>query len=110
MKMKRVVLSLAVVAGLASYGVSSVSAQEIKPKGVKAGVISAVALNKEGTYCHLTFPAIQPSTLSSKSPKLKSASSGDIVDFYGPCDHDPVGYDEVCRQTVLNSRQLYCND
>jgi hypothetical protein len=83
---------------------------EVKPKGIKPGVISAVALNKEGTYCHLKFPAIDENTLSSKTPKLKAATSGDIVDYYGPCDHDPVGYEEVCRQRMQESRAKYCDE
>lgn len=91
------------------YSPVAVFAQAAKVKGVKPGVIEAVALNRSATYCHLKFPAIEPSTLDSKTPKLKSKDSGDIMDFYGPCDHDPVGYDEVCRQRVLNSHRDYCD-
>jgi hypothetical protein len=29
---------------------------------------------------------------------LKDPSEGDIIDFYGPCDHDPLGRSEVLRQ------------
>jgi hypothetical protein len=49
-------------------------------------------------YCHLRFPAIRQSTLGTDHPQLKSPDSGDIVDFYGPCDHDPLGKDEIARQ------------
>jgi hypothetical protein len=59
--------------------------------------VSTSTLTLEG-YCHLRFPAIQGRTLSSDHPQLKSEDSGDIVDFYGPCDHDPLGKDEVDRQ------------
>jgi hypothetical protein len=51
-----------------------------------------------GNYCHLKFPAIQKRTLYSSRPVLKDASEGDIVDFYGPCDYDPLGREEVMRQ------------
>jgi hypothetical protein len=51
-----------------------------------------------GNYCHLKFPAIQKRTLYSDRPELKNASEGDIVDFYGPCDYDPLGREEVMRQ------------
>jgi hypothetical protein len=54
-------------------------------------------LTLEG-YCHLRFPAIQGRTLASDHPQLKSPDSGDIIDYYGPCDHDPLGQDEVNRQ------------
>jgi hypothetical protein len=29
---------------------------------------------------------------------LKDPSSGDIIDFYGSCDHDPLGQDEIASQ------------
>jgi hypothetical protein len=51
-----------------------------------------------GNYCHLKFPAIRENTLFSSRPVLKDASDGDIVDFYGPCDYDPLGQQEVIRQ------------
>jgi hypothetical protein len=108
--MKQLKLILAVATALLlGYALNNVSAQVSGVKGVKPGVISAVPMNKAGTYCHLKFPAIQPNTLSSDKPLLKSADSGDIVDFYGACDHDPVGYDEVCRQRMQNSRRKYCD-
>jgi len=46
-------------------------------------------------YCHLRFPAMREETLSSNRPVLKDPPGGDIVDFYGPCDYDPVGKAEV---------------
>lgn len=61
------------------------------------GVISKTA-DSEGSYCHLTFPAIRAETLGTDHPQLKSAAEGDIIDFYGPCDHDPLGKDEVESQ------------
>ena len=51
-----------------------------------------------GNYCHLRFPAIRPETLGTKHPQLKSPDSGDTIDFYGPCDHDPLGQEEVESQ------------
>ena len=52
------------------------------------GIISKVP-DASGTFCNLKFPAIKEETLSSNRPVLKDPSEGDIVDFYGPCDHDP---------------------
>ena len=49
-------------------------------------------------YCHLKFPAIDPSTLGSDNPRLQDPQTGDIIDYYGPCDHDPLGKDEVESQ------------
>jgi len=74
--------------------------------GVMAGSTTASAANgvllKEqasgGDYCHMKFPAIQEDTLLTDHPQLKSADSGDIIDYYGSCDHDPLGKDEVNSQ------------
>lgn len=54
--------------------------------------------DSSGTFCHLRFPAIREETLSSNRPQLKDPSEGDIIDFYGPCDYDPLGKAEVLRQ------------
>lgn len=56
------------------------------------------APNADGTYCHLKFAAISESTLFSDRPVLKHPSEGDIRDFYGPCDYDPLGREEIRRQ------------
>lgn len=58
-----------------------------------------------GQFCHLRFPAIREETLSSGRPVLKDPSEGDIIDFYGPCDHDPLGRAEVLRQRADARRQ-----
>ena len=53
-----------------------------------------------GVYCHLKFPAIRERTLSWDRPMLKDPSEGDIIDFYGPCDTDPLGEDQVHQQKL----------
>jgi hypothetical protein len=109
MKHIKLVLSL-VLAGMLGFSTAAMSAERAPVKGVKPGVISAVALNKAGTYCHLKFPAIEPGTLSSAKPRLiKDPGSGDIVDFYGPCNYDPLGADEICRQQAVHSQKDSCD-
>ena len=71
------------------------------------GVISNSTLTPG--YCRLTFPAIREETLSWDRPVLKNPSEGDIIDFYGPCDHDPLGKDEIESQRRQNA-DLYDND
>jgi hypothetical protein len=61
------------------------------------GIISR-APDSSGIYCNLKFPAIKEDTLTSDRPQLKDPSEGDIVDFYGPCDYDPLSKEEVQRQ------------
>jgi hypothetical protein len=67
---------------------------------ISKDVVAAEELRGEGDYCHLKFPAIEPGTLASDHPVLQSADSGEIIDFYGPCNHDPLGQDEVKNQAA----------
>jgi hypothetical protein len=67
------------------------------PLWAAEGIISKVS-DSSGTFCNLKFPAIKEETLTSDRPALKDPSENDIVDFYGPCDHDPLGKEEVQRQ------------
>jgi hypothetical protein len=48
-------------------------------------------------YCHLKFPAMRKDSLSWERPVLDS-TTGNIIDFYGPCDYDPTGVDEIRAQ------------
>jgi hypothetical protein len=75
---------------------------------VAPGVISS-AVSTPGSYCHLRFPAIREDTLASNRPVLKDAREGDIVDFYGSCDHDPLGKDEIESQRQ-QAAERYNND
>ena len=61
------------------------------------GIISKVS-DAPGSSCYLRFPAIREETLYWPQPVLKDPSSGDIISFYGPCDHDPLGRLEILRQ------------
>ena len=44
--------------------------------------------------------------MSCKRPVLKDPSEGDIIDFYGPCDHDPLGNEEVQSQKLDLQRRF----
>jgi hypothetical protein len=48
-------------------------------------------------YCHMQFPIMRPDTLRWDRPLLDE-SSGNVIDFYGLCDHDPTGADEIRAQ------------
>ena len=60
-------------------------------------IISKVP-DPSGASCYLRFPAIREETLYWPQPVLKDPTSGDIISFYGPCDHDPLGRLEIIRQ------------
>jgi len=106
-KMKRTQLYLSLLLLLAVLGYTPIAAPAQAPqvKGVKPGVIAAMPLNKEGAFCHLRFPAIQGRTLGTDKPQLKPATTGDIIDYYGPCDHDPLGKEEIASQKSLASER-----
>ena len=86
---------------IGSFGATNASA-------AAPGVISNQVFTP-GSYCHLRFPAIREDTLSSNRPVLKDPSEGDIIDFYGSCNHDPLGKDEVNAQKH-RARERYDND
>ena len=70
------------------------------------GVLFKVALGADSDYCHMRFPAIQEETLSWDRPVLKDPSEGDLIDFYGSCEHDPLGINEIQAQRLAYSRDL----
>jgi hypothetical protein len=88
-RLKGLCLSLFLTATLVGLWSSALWAAE--------GIISR-APDSSGIYCNLKFPAIKEDTLTSDRPQLKDPSEGDIVDFYGPCDYDPLSKEEVQRQ------------
>jgi len=52
-------------------------------------------------------PTIQGRTFGSDNPQLKPPTAGDIIDYYGPCDHNPLGKEEIESQTrVWEDRRL----
>jgi hypothetical protein len=67
------------------------------PLWAAEGIITKDA-DPTGSYCHLRFPAIREDTLFGDRPVLKDPAEGDLIDFYGPCNHDPLGREEVFRQ------------
>jgi hypothetical protein len=80
-----------------------------------SSVVASTALSADGIllkeempggYCHLQFPAIREETLSWDRPVLKDADSGDRIDYYGSCDHDPLGKDEIESQKDQVTRAL----
>jgi hypothetical protein len=74
------------------------------PSWAAQGIIYKAAMGS-GNYCHLKFPAIRSNTLYSDRPVLSDPSGGDIIDFYGPCDYDPLGREEVLRQRAEERRE-----
>ena len=91
MKLRTSILSTVLLLGAMGRNVASA--------GDAAMIVSKDALVTEG-YCHVKFPAIREQTLATAPPMLKEPGSGDIIDFYGSCNHDPLGIDEVQSQKL----------
>jgi len=85
MTLFRTTLTIAVLT--ASMATSALAADEVLSKD-HAG----------DNYCHMKFPAISRRTLSSDHPTLKSAQTGDVIDYSGPCDESPTGADQILEQ------------
>jgi hypothetical protein len=95
MKNVKTCLSVLLVAG--SLGMSGVA--------LAADGVLVKEQMAESNYCHLKFPAIQESTLTGGHPVLKDPSVGDIIDFYGPCDENPLGNNQIASQTLDNEHR-----
>ena len=78
----------------------------LSPVSTRAQTISKDVLT-DGTYCHEKFESIREDTLASAQPVLKDVD--DIVDFYGPCNHDPLGKEEIQAQK-LEEQHRFAND
>jgi len=100
MNIKTSFLSALLFIGIAGTSATAIGAD---------GVLLKEEIAPGSNYCHMQFPAIREDTLNWKHPVLKSADSGDTIDFYGPCDENPVGKDQVAIQGLRRdhpSREL----
>ena len=92
---------LLLIGTLGATGTAMAADGVISKQKLPPGVIYKEELTP-GSYCHLKFPAIREETLSSDHPVLLDPSDGDIIDYYGPCDEDPLGKDQVHEQKLDN--------
>jgi len=58
-----------------------------------------------GSYCHEKFPAMKQGSLDDNQPALQS-TTGDIVDYYGPCDETPTGKDQIETQKLEHQHRM----
>ena len=89
-------LTKLIISSTLFWGVSTAASQEV-----------IVRVPVETTsYCHMKFPPISEDTLFSANPVLNE-SAGNSIDFYGSCDHDPLGLDEIRSQRQLLMRGYF---
>ena len=65
-----------------------------------ADILSKTESAPDSNYCHLRFTAITAESLAAEQPVTKGPDSGDIIDFYGPCNENPVGQDQIAAQKL----------
>ena len=56
------------------------------------------------SYCHEKFPAIGRNTLGNDQPEL--STKGGVIDFYGPCDENPLRQDQIQAQKLDDQHRL----
>ena len=90
MKSIKTLIGVAVIA--AALGLSTAPAMAVE------GVLSSVQIEGTPGNCHMKYVAIDPETLD--RPVLLPSNTTDVIDFYGSCDHDPLGKDELWSQKI----------
>jgi hypothetical protein len=98
------------LAGLLFTGGLGAGAQALSAQEMARELPTAMVVSRLGNYCHMKFPAIEEDSLGGDHPSLKRSDSGDLIDFYGPCNYDPLGKDEVQAQLMRRKNQLYSQD
>jgi hypothetical protein len=88
--MKSIKLLMTVVFLTGALGLTAVS--------TRAETVLSKDVFTDGSYCHTKFESIREDTLASGQPILKDVD--DIIDFYGPCNHDPLGKEEIQSQKI----------
>ena len=90
---------LAALVLIGSWGASSNAlAADSKAPGAEG-----ILLKEEyvpDSYCHQKLSAIRESSLAGDHPVL---SAEEKIDFYGPCNQDPLGKDQVHDQRRENT-------
>jgi hypothetical protein len=68
-------------------------------------MISSIPID-DTEYCHLKFSAIREDSLSWERPAL-DFTTGDVRDFYDPCDHGSLGSAEIPSQRHVMPRDNF---
>jgi hypothetical protein len=102
--MERIIIKIAgpSLAALLFIGAWGANSNAIAAESNAAGA-KGIILKQEyapGSYCHQKLPAIRESSLAGDHPVM---SAEEKIDFYGPCNQDPVGKDQLTKQRLENS-------
>ena len=63
------------------------------------GLISKDGFAPE-SYCPVPISASTPESFLGEQPVLRHPNSGEVIDYYGPCDEIPVGQDQPATERL----------
>jgi hypothetical protein len=89
-------LSMLLIVGVLGTSGVALAADDVEVEGQLA----------PGSYCHEKFPAMTERSLDGSQPQLKQSTTGDVIDYYGPCDQDPTGKDQIATQKLEHYHQM----
>ncbi len=95
MKSLKANLSMLLLVGVLGTSGAALAADGVEVEGQLA----------PGSYCHEKFPAMKQGSLDDNQPALQS-TTGDIVDYYGPCDETPTGEDQIETQKLEHQHRM----
>ena len=87
------------LAALLFIGASGANCNAIAAESNATGA-KGVLMKQEyvpGSYCHQKLPAITEGSLAGDHPVV---SQSDMIDFYGPCNQNPIGKEQVQDQRM----------
>ena len=96
MKSLKANLSMLLVVGVLGTSGAALAADGVGVEGQLAS----------GSYCHEKFPAMTERSLDGSQPQLKQSTTGDVVDYYGPCDENPTGEHQIATQKLEHYHQM----
>ena len=94
-------VSLAALLFIGAWGASSYALGEDSKAASPQGILLKEAYDV-GSYCHEKISAIRESSLAGDHPVL---STEEKIDFYGPCNQDPLGKEQLTKQRLENSER-----
>ena len=89
-------LSMLLIVGVLGTSGVALAADDVEVEGQLA----------PGSYCHEKFPAMTERSLDGSQPQLKQSTTGDVIDYYGPCDQDPTGKDQIENQRLEQQHRM----
>jgi hypothetical protein len=94
MNIRKLTIAVTLLAGTIGIGGTSARADSVISKNVSAA----------GSYRHMKFLAMREETLGGTNQRL--TTTDDLVDFYGSCDRDPLGQDEIQAQRIESQHRF----